>query len=349
MKLIGIDCQIPSNQIFNEDVIELIKYHSASSYDGKLSELDTLVRKFLLLTGIESRFWRQKKEKPIDLIIQCVNTALEKACLQKQDIDLIIYSSIDRGFIEPANASFICKTIGFSNVRSFDVVDACMGWASAVQIANSFLSSSQSINSILIINAEFPMDDKGTVLPNNFKIQNKNDLKWKSPSFTLGEGTSACIFQKDLNNSSKFEFIELSDYANLCTIPLLNYEKYIDESKEAFFPDELQFYANGAALLEYGTKPALEVIHTLLNKLDYTPKIIFPHSVSNKVIQEISSKAEITSLMYSTFSKLGNIATVSIPSAIKKALLNNVINQNDKCLGWVASAGMKFAAFEIQM
>ncbi|MEJ7677374.1 MAG: hypothetical protein WKG06_05770 [Segetibacter sp.] len=196
MKLTGIDCQTPSNKISNEDIIELVNYHSITNYNNNITELITLVRKFLSLTGIESRFWRNKNEKPIDLIKESVDNALKMANMEKHDIDLVIYSSIDRGFIEPANSSFICKALGLNNVRNFDVVDACMGWASSVQIANSFLMSSQSINSILIINAEFPMDSKGSVLPNNFTIRDKKELRYKSASFTLGEAASACIFRK---------------------------------------------------------------------------------------------------------------------------------------------------------
>jgi 3-oxoacyl-[acyl-carrier-protein] synthase III len=349
MKLTGIDCQIPSRQIFNEDIVELVKCYSVVHYNHNLTELEALIKKFLFLTGIESRFWRKKNEKPIDLIKCSVDNSLRMANIDRRDIDLVIYSSIDRGFIEPANASFICKALGLNNVRSFDIVDACMGWASAVQVANSFLESSPSINSVLIINAEFPMDNKGSVLPNNFTICDNKELRWKSASFTLGEAASACVFQKDTSVDCKFEFIENPQNAELCNISLANFEKYIVDSQEKYPFPNLNFFAHSSSLLQNGMNPAITVLRTLMNKLNYNPKIIFPHSVSDKIIKDASTGAGVQSLIYSTFSKLGNLATASVPSSIKKALSDKLIHENEKAIAWIASAGMKFSAFEIQL
>ncbi|HEY6974974.1 MAG TPA: hypothetical protein VH396_01725 [Chitinophagaceae bacterium] len=349
MRLTGIDCQIPSRQIFNEDIVELVKCYSEAHYNHKLTELETLIKKFLCRTGIESRFWRAKKEKPIDLIKTSVDNSLKMANIDTRDIDLVIYSSIDRGFIEPANASFICKALGLNNVRSFDIVDACMGWATAVQVANSLLESSSSINSVLIINAEFPMDNKGSVLPDNFTICDNKELRWKSASFTLGEAASACVFQKDTSANCKFEFIENPQNADLCKISLENFEKYIAGPQEKCSFPNLNFFANSSSLLQNGMDPAISVLRTLMDKLNYNPKIIFPHSVSVKIIKDASMSAGVQSLIYSTFSKLGNLATASVPGSIKQALSEKLIQKNERAIAWIASAGMKFSAFEIQL
>jgi len=45
----------------------------------------------------------------------------------KADLDLLIYPNVTRGFIEPANSTFIAKALGL-NCRNFQVVDACNGW-----------------------------------------------------------------------------------------------------------------------------------------------------------------------------------------------------------------------------
>ncbi|MDB5122426.1 MAG: 3-oxoacyl-ACP synthase [Mucilaginibacter sp.] len=347
MKLVGIDCQIPSNKIANADIIDLVKYYSTPTFSD-LKGLEVFVRKYLSLTGIESRFWREKNEKPLDLIKQAVDNALKMAHLQLKDIDLVIYSSIDRGFIEPANSNFICKALGLNNIRNFDIVDACMGWASAVQVAASFLNNSSHYHSILIVNAEFPMDEKGAVLPSNFTIKQKSELQWKSASFTMGEAASASIFQKD-DKSTLFEFIEDHFQSELCTITLPNSEKYRMDAAKKYFPDDLQFFADSALLLQKGMLPAINVLQNLLGKLDYTPKMVFPHSISSKVIQDAALNAGVQASIYSTFSKLGNLATASVPSGITKALLNNLLKPNEKAIAWIASAGMKYAAFEVQL
>lgn len=346
MRLIGIDCQIPSNKISNEDIVEMVKFYSNSHYKGSLPKLEIVLRRFLKLTGSCTRFWRSEKEKPVDLLSQAVNRALRMAGIAKKEIKLVIYSGIDRGFIEPSNASFLCHALGMSNIRCFDIVDACMGWSSAVQTAHAFFKADESLEYIMLLNAEFPMDKKGTVLPDNFTISDAKELDWKAPSFTLGEAASACIFTRDDSVTTQFAFIENSEFAQMCSIPLINFEKY-SANPDLKSQIEMQFYANGAELLEVGMQPSCDVLKELLDKIDYIPKIVFPHSVSEKIIQQALDKMSITIIPYSTFSELGNLATVSIPSAITKTLLNGHIRKGDKCISWVASAGMKFSAIEI--
>lgn len=348
MRLIGIDCQIPSNKISNEDIVEMVKFYSSSHYNTSLQRLEIIIRRFLKLAGSNTRFWRNAKEKPIDFLNLAVNRALKMAGISKKDINLVIYSGIDRGFIEPCNASFLCNSLGINNVRCFDIVDACMGWSSAVQTAHAFFTADESLEYALLLNAEFPMDKKGTILPDNFTIKEPKELDWKSPSFTLGEAASACIFQRSETVNIQFAFIENSEFANLCSIPLMNFEKYLTDPN-FILQSDMQFYANGSALLEKGMQPSCDALRELLKKLDYIPAIIFPHSVSEKIIQQAFANMDLNLTPYSTFSELGNVATVSIPSAITKTLLNGQIEKGDKCIAWVASAGMKFSAIEISL
>lgn len=348
MRLIGIDCQIPSNKISNEDIVEMVKFYSSTHYNGSLQKLEIVIRRFLKLTGSSTRFWRAEKEKPIELLGNAVSRSLRMAGISRQEINLVLYSGIDRGFIEPCNASFLCQALEMNNVRCFDIVDACMGWSSAVQTAHAFFKADETLEYIMLLNAEFPMDKKGTVLPYNFTISDAKELDWKSPSFTLGEAASACIFKKDDSISPQFAFIENQEFAQMCAIPLMNFEKYLT-SPDLISQSEMQFYANGADLLEKGMQPSCDVLKELLDKLEYIPKIIFPHSVSEKIIQQAFSNMNLDLIPCSTFSELGNVATVSIPSAITKTLLNGGIGQGDKCIAWVASAGMKFSAIEISL
>ncbi len=346
MVVAGIDCQIPSKKISNEDIIELVKYHSKASFSGKLSDLEILVNKFLVLTGIESRYWRND-EKPIDLLVTCVENALKMSGINRNEIDIVIYSSIDRGYIEPSNASLLCKVLGIGNSRNFDIVDACMGWASALEVASSFLNSSKTINTILIVNAEFPMDREGVILPVNFTISDKKELRWKSASYTLGEGASACVLRKS-SFTTQFEFIEDPENAELCTIPLPNFEKY-SAKMGRFHELPFTFSAHSTSLVQNGMRPAITVLKKLLEKIDHKPKIIFPHSVSNKIIKQACCEAGIKSLVHSTFSTLGNIATVSVPSAINDAITKKLIKKDQKAVVWIASAGMKYTAFDIHL
>jgi acyl-CoA:acyl-CoA alkyltransferase len=345
MQLIGVDCQIPSCKIHNEDILEMVKYYSASVFNGHLHDLETLVRRFLKITGINSRFWRGEKEKPIDLIRISVDRALKMAELVNKDINMVIYSGVSRGFIEPSNASVICNSLGMKHVKCFDIVDACMGWSSSMETADAYFSKDISLEYIMLINAEFPMDQKGAVLPVNFTIQDQTQLDWKAASFTLGEAVSVCILKRD-RVDSRFFFLQRSEFASNCVIPLTSYDGY-GIGTQFDTEQDIQFCANGTALYENGIKSACDILKDFFTKIDYIPKLIFPHSVSERIIQKAFSEVKINIEYHSTFAELGNLATASIPSAITKCLLNGIIKKGDKCVSWVASAGMKFACHDV--
>lgn len=339
---------MPSQKIHNEDIIELASFYSLKKYHGHIDELQTLIRRFLKLTGSNTRFWRSPKEKAIDLIDTACRRALKMAGIESREIDLVIYSAIDRGFIEPSNASFLCKSLGMSKARCFDIVDACMGWNTAVQTIDSFFKSDESLEYAMIINSEFPMDQKGTIFPNNFTIKEKNELKWKIASFTIGEAASISIFKRDNSIINHAVYIEDSEQVDLCSIPLINFEKFLSSQiPENQF--EMQFYADMASLLEKGLLPSVDVLEKLFAIIESKPNIIFPHSVSKKAIEKGITSVNINIPFCSTFPELGNLATASIPSAITKTLLNKEIERNSKCVSWVASAGMKYSAIEISL
>lgn len=346
MILKGISSQIPSQKISNQEVLELIKFYSLPLYNGNINDLEIIINNFFKATGIKNRFWRKKGEKSINLIEVAVTKALKMASLNHSDIDLVIYSSIDRGFIEPANASIISNNLGINHCRSFDVVDACMGWCTATQVAQSFLETEEKIKNVLIISSECPMDKDGAIFPENFKIKNHRELQWKASSYTIGEAVTATIFGSN-KYKNKYFFVEKPEYADLCTIPLFNFEQYTLHTKRISGKKNLQFSAYGKDLSMKGMKYALNVLELMLNNIDYHPALIFPHSVSNRVIDFAANSLNVSNSIYSTFTSFGNLATSSIPSAIDKAVLNNEFKKGQRAIGWVASAGMKFSAFEI--
>lgn len=339
-----ISCAFPKYKVDNEEILSLIKYHSLRSYKGgDLDELLYKVERMLKQSGIKSRFWRNS-EKPIDLINQAYSDLKEKTGVLSSEIDAVIYVGVDRGFVEPDNASIICAELGISKAKTFDIVDACMGWKTALYISQSFFKTYHFKN-ILIISSECPMNDNGVVFPCNFKINNQDELRWKFASYTLGEGVSMTLLRRsDLN--WRFEFESEPNGAHLCTIPLSKYNEYISDPLNLKGLQEMTFQAYGSDMTKLGIKPAIEVFERYLKSVQKV-KFVLPHSISEAVTGKAMSglKREVQS--YSAFSEFGNLATSAIPFSIFKGKFNNHIKKGDHLAGWIGSGGLKFAAFDI--
>src|SRR5947209_1260450 len=137
MYLSGVGCALPTRQISNDEILELVSYYSRCGYDGNLNALLSAINTKLRRIGITTRYWRARKERPIELLRRACEHALQQSNLGPHEVDFVIYVGVDRGFAEPANACFIAKELGMNRARTFDIADACLGWCTATEIAQA--------------------------------------------------------------------------------------------------------------------------------------------------------------------------------------------------------------------
>ena len=345
MKIIGINCIVPSNKIDNIEIQDLVSYYSKSIYNGDIRDLGNKINQLLENSGLETRYWRSGNERPIDFIYQSYLDVLRESGVSKQEIDTIIYTGIDRGFIEPANACFVAKKLGLNNVRTFDIVDACMGWCTAMQIAQALLNNGDA-KLILIVSSEFPMDKGGIIFPKNFKIKNDKELAWKFPAFTIGEAVSTTLVNRS-NNVWKFNHYSDSSKVDLCTIPLYKFREYSETSSKLKNKKQFVFSAYGRELYFAGYKHAIDILVEGLKNMPIDPVAILPHSVSLSVPNRVAEQLNIKDKIFTTFPMIGNVATSSIPAHIYYGLLQKKFHAGDYLLGWIASGGLKYSSFDI--
>lgn len=344
MRIAAVCCALPSNEIGNEEVIDLACYHSRDVFKGELSTLRSALRGSLAATGIQSRYWRARHERPLDLIDRCCK-AVTEGIVAPGDVDTVIYVGIDRGFIEPANACFVANRLGMRRARAFDIVDGCMGWCSALHVTQALIDRGDAKN-VLIVSSECSMDEGGIILPRGFTVTELSELRWRLPGFTVGEAVTATLVVPSANPWT-FHFRADSARADLCTIPLYKFAEYSDASDKLRDKHQFDFSAYAFNLYVAGYPKALGVLRQGIAHCPEPPKLILPHSVSAHITERTGKRLGLQDRFYSTFPKTGNIATSSVPANIHFALRSGKLVPGDRCLGWVSSGGMKHAAFDI--
>jgi 3-oxoacyl-[acyl-carrier-protein] synthase III len=344
MYLSGVGCQLPTEQIFNDEILELVAYYSRGVYSGDLGAFLSTIDAKLRRVGIASRYWRSSKERPISLLQRACEIALKQSNIDRRMVDFVIYVGVDRGFAEPANACFIAKELGMNRARTFDVADACLGWATGTEIAQALFASAPGAVA-LIVSAEFPMRTNGAVIPECFRFASESELEWKFPAFTLGEAATASIL---LGEGPTWRYIQEShnEFADLCTVGLGPSSEYAGLSSRLDPTVNCGFRAYGRELTKQTVRPAIRVLRELLGQIG-TPRVIFPHSVMGPYVVEVAARASPGLALFSTFAKQGNLATSSLPSCIYRARQEGLLNPDDLAIGWVAASGLKVSAFEI--
>jgi acyl-CoA:acyl-CoA alkyltransferase len=344
MYLAGVACALPSERIYNDEILELVEYYSRGLYGGDIGTLIDTISTKLRRTGIESRYWRSSKERPITFLQQACEEALRESTVARSDVDFVIYVGVDRGFMEPANACFVAKELGMNRARTFDIVDACLGWCTATEVAQALFAAAPGAVA-LIVSAEFPMRMDGVVIPECFTVGSDAELEWKFPAFTLGEAASASVL---LGEGPLWRYIHEShnDLADLCTVGFGPSTEYAGPSSRLSSCGESRFRAYGGELARQIFRPAVRVLRELIDRIG-GPRVVFPHSVVGPYIESVVERVSPDLRVFSTFSEMGNLATSSLPSCIMRARQKAVLRADDAPIGWAAASGLKVSAFEI--
>lgn len=189
----SIDYFIP-DQIFSSEAIELelsSVYERLRLPHGRLE----------LMTGIKERRHWDAGTKPSSISSAAATKLLDKNLFKREEVDLLIHSSVCRDFLEPSTASVVHQNLGLSpHCQIFDLSNACLGMMNAVLVAGAMIESGQ-IKRALIVSGE----NGGPLLKETLKlIKNDPNLDRKSikkyfANLTIGSaGVAFSLTHKDL-------------------------------------------------------------------------------------------------------------------------------------------------------
>ncbi len=341
MELLSVSSSFPSRIVSNNEIIDLVLEESKEHYSGNLKNLSLHVTRCLEFCGAVERRWLSNHEKPLEHIECAVDKALSKASLSKADVDLIIYSSVDRGLLEPGDSYVVAHALGFDRVMCFDVLDACNGWIRALDIANSFIMSGR-VNCVLIVNAEFPVMSGKAIYPFLYRINRSRELAHRFPGFTIGEVATATLVSKSPHDNWEFWHRSRPDLVEECTVALDGFEeRYFPSSRIAI--DGPQHFSSFGKKLFKNVSNEMEALHQEAALAVKTTDVFLPHSASHKLSIEIAKHLGISDKLISIFPEYGNMISASVPAALSIAARRGDIKVNDRVMCCVGSAGMSFS------
>jgi len=346
MKLESVAVSFPSRKLTNDDIVTLIEEESKSTFEGNLNKALRQISLLLGYTGANERHWLDKGEDRMDYIVDSVKKALKDGDCNKKDIDLLIYAGVDRRLRGLGDAILVAKAVGMKNIQCFDILDACMSWTTAVEAAYALLNN-QGYKHIMVVSAEFNQTrENGPAYPAIFRLRNLEQLEWTFPGFTVGEAATATILSHYPGSKWEFSFSTRSDLADLCTIPLPGYESYCALSDKIGRNGPYRFTSFGREMYEYGKPEAVNVFRELSKKVPIEDiKAIFPHTSSKRDWDTGAKEVGVEKLLYNIYPEYGNVVSASVPAGMALAIQEGRIKRGDRIAGWVASAGMSFAAY----
>ncbi|ANZ20798.1 3-oxoacyl-(acyl-carrier-protein) synthase III [Streptomyces noursei ATCC 11455] len=343
MKLRSVSSALPSRQVSNSDITELIRKHSTGHFTDDLERLLRKVGSFLRYTGSNIRYWLGPGERPIGLLRSAADSALERAELCADQIEVLIYTGIGRGFIEPGGAYHAAHAIGLHRAHCFDIIDACMSWTRAVQVADALFRSG-TFRTAMIVNAEFNMQPGGPVAPQLFRLEGMGELESTLPAYTLGEAATATVLTAEDSPPWQFRFSSRPDLAPLCNVTLNGYEGYCEPSDKLARNGTGVFTSFGSEMHQAGRKEVQAVLRELDPPLDEVA-VLVTHASSKREWQTQADHAGLGQVIHHVSDRIGNVVSASVPAALESAISAGRLRPGQRAVGWVGSAGMSFGAF----
>ncbi len=344
MRIASIALKIPSLSISNQQVLDFVSFYNPDQPAELVAAYQRELAFLLRRSGSEQRFFRDRdrKETAIDLIVAAAGEAIAEAGLGRDDIDLLIYCGVGKGFVEPANAYFCAEALGM-NCSCFDISDACMSWVRSLEVAQAMMAAGGYRN-ILIVNGEFTAYEYG--FPDVYRIRNPGQLSYSFPAYTIGEAATGTVVSADAQ-SWTFNFRSLPALASLCSIPLEGYRDFCASTTNIGLNGINGFVSFGGALFDAAVDNMVQLVRETVTDTA-APDIWFPHGAA---IEPCRRAGEILGLDMNRvylkgFPVYGNLVSASIPAAMCKAKAEGSLRRGMRVVLTPASAGMSFCVAE---
>jgi 3-oxoacyl-[acyl-carrier-protein] synthase III len=342
MNVSGIAHVLPSRIVTNEEVLESVRQSAGCGLAA--AERELLVKMTAAgfeVAGTSVRYHLADDERPFELCVRAGEAALKDAGMSAEDVDLLIYASIGRGFIEPATANVFQDLLGAKNATCFDLIDACASWVRAFDVAQKFLVSGGRYRTVMLITGEFIGR-----YAYRYNISSLAEFEHWFPGVTVGEGATATILTRgDYGDEYASDFRTWGSKRGLCMIPLENYRDYLGFEPER--PDAyvaMQFSSFGGDLLRFGSSKLVEHYR---NQSDFNSQeydLIFGHPASDGICRAIGKRCRLDfSKFQFTHQLFGNTASSSLPLAISIAREEGRLCPESRVLMMFASAGVSTA------
>lgn len=347
MKIEAISVKFPSRVVTLDDTLDMIKHYSKESFNGSMDRTLNVLKKILLYSGAQERRWLTESEKPISFIQDAVSEALDKANCNKEEIDLLIYTGIGRGFTEPGGSYIVAKNLGLYSVECFDILDACMSWVRALNIAYAYIKT-KKYRKILIVNGEFNSISGEAFFPGNYQLKNFKQLKYTFPNYTIGDAATATIVSNEDAQPWEWHFSARTDLADLCTIPTEGFSIFSEIYSKIGKNGAGRFCSFGNEMHSMGTPEVIDIFKKLTISKDVIKKI-YPHASSKQAWGYCAEVCGVEDKMYYVYPKYGNLVSASVPAGIALSWQEGQINRGDKLVLWVGSAGMSFSSISFSL
>jgi 3-oxoacyl-[acyl-carrier-protein] synthase III len=311
-KIVGWGAYVPPNELKNDAINAILKVK------GDATSFADIVDR---LTGIKTRRYAGSAMLPSDLAVEASRQALNRAGISPRDVDVIISCGVARDVEEPATAYIIQEKLGADRAYCFDLVNACNGFISALDVLDAFIASGRCNTGLVAV---------GDILSQyvTWDAKSPNDLHMSSMSYTFGDAGGAAVLTRrnetDTQGLQGSWFLSDGSYWKVAVIPLI-------DQKARYFKSNASNIERAA--LEH-VPGGVEEVMKFLGWTVEDIKLVIPHQVSSQIIEDLFYKRlrMPPEKVFWSFPLHGNVGAASMPVALCNAMDAGLVTTGDRIL-----------------
>ncbi len=331
-KIAGIGHYVPEKAVTNNDLSEVME-----TSDEWIQER----------TGIKERRYGEKhKETTATMGTAAARIAIEKAGIQPEDVDFIIFATLSPDYYFPGCGVLLQRELGITKteIGALDIRNQCSGFIYGLSIADQFVKTGMYKN-VLLVGAE--MHSMGL----DFSTRGRN------VTVIFGDGAGAVVIQpttedkgiittklhSDGTYAEKLAYINPGSHGGYHLDKMgadvdFGYDKSIKYG-EIFITEHMlkngQTYPNmeGQFVFKLAVRKFPEVIMEALASAGLTVEdidMLIPHQANLRISQFVQKLLKLNDdQVYNNIQKYGNTTAASVPIALSEAVESGAVKEGD--------------------
>jgi 3-oxoacyl-[acyl-carrier-protein] synthase-3 len=294
-------------------------------------------------SGILERRWVEPGTGSSDLAVEAAKSAIERAGLDKNDIDFIIAATLSPDHYFPGIGVLVQAKLGLSTIGALDVRNQCSGFIYALSVADQYIRAG-TYKKILLVAAEV----QSTSL--DFSDQGR-DI-----AVLFGDGAGAVIVEPGSADDgrgilSTHLFCDGRFVSDLWmenpspkNSPVFQLEMF---HQGKFFPrmDGRKVFINAVERMPEAVMTGLR--HNGLDLKDIS--LVIPHQANDRISQMVAKKLQLPdSKIVRNIQRYGNTTAASIPIALDEVVRDGRLKQGDLLVLTAFGSGFTWASAVIR-
>jgi 3-oxoacyl-[acyl-carrier-protein] synthase III len=312
-KIIGVGHYVPEQVVTNQDLEKL---------------MDTNDEWIVERTGIkERRYFDYKKDTCANMAAKATRMALERAKIEADEIDLIVFATITPDYMFPGSGVLMQRELGLDKkgIAAIDIRNACSGFVYGLSIADQFIKTGM-YKTVAVIGAE--------IQSSALEFSDRQ----RHVSVIFGDGAGAVILQGTEEKDKGILSTHLhSDgtYAEELYVRDPGSSRKREERLTADLLDgvTVKAHMNGNLVFKHAVVRFMEVISEALSangKSKEDIDLLVPHQANLRISNFIQQKLQLPEdKVYNNIQRYGNTTAASIPIALSEAWAEGKIKEND--------------------